>query len=411
MKTVLKNTIIIFPREEKLLPGMDILLEGGLIRSILPVNRQNPENAEIIDCSGKYVMPGLIDAHYHILHGEEDLLELNLAFGITALRNVSGNQPPAFGVPAADCALLKKEIAAGKRVSPAIVNTSRTWDGESPIHETSRSVTTGNMVNSFLEEALREGAEQIVAARGLDNEIFDSVVEAARLTGLKIAGEFPDKVLNTLFLNQAHTLDQGCSLKPENLEHMLRTGVVWVPALMMTRTVLALSSSGKTNLEEDNGSAFIGQARKTAWEQEAASWGNLKDDSPLRPLLEGMAGHEQRVRQFLALGGEPAAGTGYPSAYSYPGWGVHREMQVLGEAGASPWQALRAGTINAARALDREDRKGTVEIGKDADLLILSRNPLEDLQNTLSIDSVVLRGIVHRRSELDGILEKAGMRG
>jgi imidazolonepropionase-like amidohydrolase len=95
------------------------------------------------------------------------------------------------------------------------------------------------------------------------------------------------------------------------------------------------------------------------------------------------------------------------AVFVYPGLGLHEELQILQNAGLSSLQVLQAATINGARFLQKDDSAGTLATGKVADIVLLRDNPLEDIAATLSIDTVVMRGRVFDRDELDLMLETA----
>jgi len=96
---------------------------------------------------------------------------------------------------------------------------------------------------------------------------------------------------------------------------------------------------------------------------------------------------------------------GASNNFTFPGWILHRELAMMVEAGLTPMQALQAATRNPARFLGELDRSGTVETGKTANLVLLNANPLEDIRNTEKIDSVVLRGTLLSRTDLDRLLD------
>jgi imidazolonepropionase-like amidohydrolase len=86
------------------------------------------------------------------------------------------------------------------------------------------------------------------------------------------------------------------------------------------------------------------------------------------------------------------AGTDTPNPYAFPGFGIHDELALLAKCGLTPWQALQAATINPVRYFGWEQKMGTVEVGKVADLVLLDANPLEDIHNTTKIAAVFVRG-------------------
>jgi hypothetical protein len=115
-----------------------------------------------------------------------------------------------------------------------------------------------------------------------------------------------------------------------------------------------------------------------------------------------------RVVDVLARSGVGImVGTDFGGAYIFPGYSVHKEMEMLVEAGLTPLQALQAATINPVRYLGKTDSLGTVAAGKIADLVILSANPLEDIRNTTNIEAVILDGRLLMRDQLDALLAAA----
>ena len=118
-------------------------------------------------------------------------------------------------------------------------------------------------------------------------------------------------------------------------------------------------------------------------------------------VRDGYARMTRFLRRFQNAGGLVLAGT---DNTPWPGAGMHEEMRLLVDAGLTPMQALQAATRNAARALGWEARTGTIEAGKDADLLLLDADPLVKITNTSRIRAVIRGGHLHDRSALDRLV-------
>jgi imidazolonepropionase-like amidohydrolase len=101
------------------------------------------------------------------------------------------------------------------------------------------------------------------------------------------------------------------------------------------------------------------------------------------------------------------AGTDTMNPHCLPGFGIHDELALLVDAGMSPLAALQAATRNAAQFIGQLDRRGTIEVGKVADLVLLDKDPLADIHNTSAIQAVVLNGRPFTRSELNRMLAQA----
>ena len=98
------------------------------------------------------------------------------------------------------------------------------------------------------------------------------------------------------------------------------------------------------------------------------------------------------------------AGTDTPIGLAIPGYSLHTELEFLVRAGLSPIEALQSATIRPAEYFSLQDEIGTVDIGKKADLVLLDANPLEDIANTRSINTIVSRGRVLSRDNLSNLI-------
>jgi imidazolonepropionase-like amidohydrolase len=110
------------------------------------------------------------------------------------------------------------------------------------------------------------------------------------------------------------------------------------------------------------------------------------------------------VKAITDSGGKVMAGSDTPEWFHLYGFGLHRELQALVEAGLTPWQALRSATRYPAEYLKQQGEWGTIENGKRADFVLLAANPLTEIRNTTRIEGVALGGRWLTRSDLDRLL-------
>jgi imidazolonepropionase-like amidohydrolase len=101
------------------------------------------------------------------------------------------------------------------------------------------------------------------------------------------------------------------------------------------------------------------------------------------------------------------AGSDGPEWYLAPGFTLHNELEAFTEAGLTNYAALETATINPATYLGIADRKGTIEKGKQADFVLLKKNPLLDIRNTRTIQGVYVKGKYYDRNALDKLLSGA----
>ena len=115
----------------------------------------------------------------------------------------------------------------------------------------------------------------------------------------------------------------------------------------------------------------------------------------------------QLILELHRAGGGLLLGSDSPQRFNVPGFALHRELEYLVAAGLTPLEALQTGTVAVARFFAEEDQRGTVEVGKIADLVLLDENPLDDIRNSHRVHGTMLRGRWVSRRELDAILERA----
>ena len=101
------------------------------------------------------------------------------------------------------------------------------------------------------------------------------------------------------------------------------------------------------------------------------------------------------------------AGTDFPNPYVFPGFSLHDELSLMVKGGMPALDALRSATINPAIFMNKKADFGSVEVGKLASLVLLNKNPLENVENTKTIETVIVRGKVYNRKALDLMMEQA----
>jgi hypothetical protein len=404
--TVYKNANLIPIAREGVLHAHDLWVEDAILTRIAPTGGGEaiPAGARVIDCSGKYLMPGLIDAHMHLYASYENDLKLLAAYGVTSVRNMWGNQQYDLDTPELDTEHIRQEISAWRITGPTLVNTSRILDGTPTVQPTSRSVNIPVQAMLFINEAKKEGASQLKVYKNLLIEVMDALYDLGTEHGLRIVGHKPDRALAEDFFSKAHSVEHTLTFGLENVRALQRSKCHFVPTLVVEKN-MDLLARGELAALKDQGQAyerFLSPVIADLWER-------LNNEERLARIRE-WADYDlarRKVARYVELGGIPAVGTDYANPYIYPGISLHEELVLLMECGLSQWQALFAATLQGARVLEIEDRKGTLEIGKDADLLVLNANPLEDIRNTQAIDAVVLRGRYFDRPALDGLLDEA----
>jgi len=184
----------------------------------------------------------------------------------------------------------------------------------------------------------------------------------------------------------------------------VRNGTWQCPTLTVLRSISHLNDPEFVN---DKRLKYIPRSLRTQWDpktDERFSQMTTDDQSALRDVFRDDL---KLVGTMYLAGVGILAGTDTMNPYCFPGFSLQDELALLVEAGLSPMAALQAATRNPARLMSQSDQRGTLEIGKMADLVLLDRDPLADIHNAGSIRAVVLRGKLLARAELDEMLSAA----
>jgi imidazolonepropionase-like amidohydrolase len=140
------------------------------------------------------------------------------------------------------------------------------------------------------------------------------------------------------------------------------------------------------------------------WKKQTEAWGdNVKNT--VEYMQRVMPVMQQRTASLQRAGVKLLAGTDLGIPYAYPGSSLHEELELMVQAGLSPFQALQSATINPARFFKKENEMGSIQKGKRADLVLLNANPLQSIANTKNIHMVFFKGKVFDRNSLDVILK------
>ena len=379
-------------------PNQSVLIEGQRIAAISPAgSRPVPSGARVYDLRGSYLIPGLIDTHVHVAtdpSGEdsrartEERLRGALLGGVTAVRDMAGDVR-ALGSLQRD-ALLGEITSpdiyyAALFAGPAFFADPRTQDasrglipGQVPWM---RAITDTTDIHQAVAEARGTGATAIKLYAELSGEQARRITTEAHAQGLKV---------------WAHA-----ALRPARPIEVVAAGVdavshVNLVALAMdsARRATALHAPAKDPLDlEDAGldSLFsLMVQRHVIFEPTLLIFA----DSPPALRLAGALTRLAHRRGVTLLAGTDTLGAAGSDSLALPN--LHRELELLVTlAGLSPAEALESATRDAAVVLGAQRVRGTIEVGKLADAVILRSDPLRDIRNTRSIQLVLKRGRVY----------------
>jgi imidazolonepropionase-like amidohydrolase len=428
-----------------------VIVADKKIQSIAPSGAAKlPDDAQIIDATGKFLIPGLTDFHLHITGAGEPtgsrefFIPLLLANGITTVRDMGGYLQAL--VP------LRQEIRSGKRVGPEIFSPGPYLDGDPPSFQPSLVVTNATQATDAVQSLVAQGVDFIKVQSILSRTAYFAIADAAKQQHISFVGHVPDRV------TAAEASDAGqksiehltgvlracSSVEPRLMEEQFRGGpknetpqgshareVAWERELLSTysdKTCDALIAKFHANqtwqtptlvlLRHDayptpQSDAAVAEVLRYAPKSIVQKWLEVrkKQDQFATPAEFELRNQlftrsSQVVAKMQSAGVGVLAGTDSAAPELIPGNSLHEELALLTEAGLSPMQALQATTRNPADFMGVIQKQGTIEAGKNADLLLLDANPLDDIRNTKKIRALVIHGKLLDRAALDDLLAK-----
>ena len=395
-------------------PGTSLLIEDGKIAKILPYGSEQPQADKIINLQGRYVMPGLVDSHYHLIPGvrtaEEDARYRRFALlgGVTAVRDMGGD-----GAALKDLAARAESASdPSPRIFFSAFFAGPTWfandervkilmhgrpKGEAPW---ARQIKPDTNIAAAVAEAKSAGATGVKIYADLTPPQIAGIAKEAKRQGLKVwshATVFPAKpsdAVNAGVETLSHgnlavweAVDQLPAISDQATNSMVGWEAQSIDDPRIVKLLEAMKSRG-TMLDD----TLI--HTKTKLKPAIAKTNAARADAIERWVIAF-------VRRANEMGIVIAAGTDFPESpddHLYPN--IHDEMAILvSDAGLKPLQAIRAATLNGAKVLGQEASFGTVAEGKRADIMVIKGDPRRDMANTRNIEWVMKGGIIYMPDE------------
>jgi imidazolonepropionase-like amidohydrolase len=408
------------------LPDAVVVVRGGHVESIGPrAGFELPKKTSQLDLTGRWIIPGLIDAHVHVAPASTWAPTRFLAWGVTTVRDVHGT---LNGVLA-----LRKRINSGAVPGPRIYTAGAMIDGLPTTYGDALGVSSENDARKAVDRLVSAGVDFIKVFTHIDPTLLRAIVDEARTFNLSVSGHLgmTDAVtagkLGISCIEHMTGVPEAASSGRSALltahyrgffpgwtaferswagldsvaltqvaQRLVEEKVSVVPTLILHETLSRLNDS---RLSLDPGLADVPAGARQAWDIpdmiSRAGW----TDSDFVAFRRARPAQDLFLRAFAAAGGRIAAGTDTPNQLLVPGYSEHRELELLVGAGLTPREALRAATRNAAVLLG-VDSLGLIAPGKVADLVILKKDPLADIRNTRSIQAIMSRGHLYNPDSL-----------
>jgi imidazolonepropionase-like amidohydrolase len=416
------NVTVVPMAREGALSGQTVVIRDGRIAQIGPADRiEVPPDARRIAGAGKYLMPGLVDAHFHLQNNQDDrrLLQLLVANGVTSILNL-------YGTPAT--LDLARRVARREVPGPAIY-TSGPYISDAPSWQ-----PEADEVERLVVEQKRAGYDLVKTHGDFSREAFRRLFAVARREGLKVIGHAPRNLgVEPMFEEHMDAVAHGeefiyayfffgapdlSRADPEMRRQFLARAEERIPELASATAkagtwVVPNLVAYKMIVEQGKDLAAVLRRPETKYLPPglAAEWqpGRNRYDRKYSPeIAEHMTWRLDLLSKltgaFRQAGVRMMAGTDAPIPGVLPGFSLHDELTLLVAAGLTPYQALRAATADPAEFLGRSGEFGTVAVGQRADLLLLDADPLRDVANVTRRAGVMVRGRWLTEDELSVML-------
>ena len=420
---VIQGGSLFDPVAGKMLADRTIVVEGERIKSVTAAGEalDVPPRAKVIDAQGLFIVPGLIDAHVHLVHladkshvTGDQFLPMFLAAGVTALRDVG------------DAIVAETAIAhyaeSHPELCPRVFLASPLIDGEPPFHrDVGQAVTDPAKVPAFVDDMAAWKVTTLKLYVGTPRVVGREVIREGYKRGMKVTAHLGAYSAQDAVLDGIDCLEHiwsvfNYSIPPESAklpDHranldlanpqcqalvaaIAEEKVAVDPTLVVFRNMIYLN-----DLEQVHKHPDLARVPKRM----LAYWDGYRRGSNLQPATRESRRKEVKKYQELTgilhrAGVAILAGTDAPEPYVPPGFSLHQELELLVESGLSPAAGLAAATINNARALGQEQQLGTIEPGKLADLVVLEADPTLDIRHSRRIRHVVRGGLVREPGPL-----------
>ncbi|MEK6337053.1 MAG: amidohydrolase family protein [Acidobacteriota bacterium] len=427
-------------------PNMTVIITGDRITAIGKTGEVAlPKNAQVINGTGKFLIPGLWDMHVHTVFKSlpETYFPMFIANGVTGVRDMA----------AGDLGFLKqlrKDIDEGRLLGPRII-AGQMVDGPMPVWPGLPISISDEVSARQAAASVKDGGADFIKVYSLvPRQAYFALADEAKKRGIPFAGHVPISV------TASEASDAG-QKSIEHLDGILRACSAIEPELrktledalndakdtdqMRASLVRAINETDfralETYSQEKAAALFARFAANGTWQAPTLvvhragafmddnnftndprlkyvrrdirdSWKNQDDFRLKNRTAESSARQRMLFQKKLELiRVKMLAATDALVWYVFPGFSLHDELELFVKAGLNPMEALQTATRNPAIFLGLIDMVGTVEQGKKADLVLLEANPLENISNTKRITAVIVGGRLIPKVSLDKMLKDA----
>ena len=407
---------------EKIIANSMVVVKDGKVIAIGKKLKYG-KDALVIDGKGKYLIPGLAEMHAHVppnenIESHKEVLFLFAANGITTIRGMLGHPKHLE---------LRSMINSGEVFGPRFYTTGPSFNG--------LSVKTAERGAAMVREQKAAGYDYLKLHPGLTKETFAAVSSTAKEVGIPFAGHVSFGVGVWRAIDAGYSsidhMDGFVEAMVPGIESMVEQQTGLFGMFVADKADVAMIPKLMKELKDKNIWVVPTQSLADRWF--AANYTGddfLKDpDSKYmdkkivnqwidtkKNLMANAQYDAKKIENFIKLrrkliyecqqnGVGLLLGCDAPQIFNVPGFSTHNELKYLVDAGLTPYQALRTGTVNVAKYLNLSEA-GIIKPGAIADLVLINGNPLTDITNTKKVEGVMMRGKWLSKNEIEAGLKK-----
>lgn len=419
------NITVVDVTNGHLSPHMNVAVDGKRITAVSGKTLTSSTGATF-DGTGMYLIPGLWDMHIHAFFTNDStrfhttselMLPLFVANGVTGVRDMGSNLGAILAA--------RDSVAAHQLIGPRMVVSGPMLDGPTSRYQVIIKITTAEDARAAVRTLRERGVDFIKTQSLVPRDAYFAVADESRRQGISFEGHVPYAIHGAeaiaagqhsfehlLGVFEASTTREdsliGVGARPHSTYLALHDDAEEAAIIadlgkhrVWQCPTIASDLNSAADLAGDPGLSYWLHTAVDGWKRAAVRGLNVTDTAELSVTRRYAVYDLDLVRKLHLAGAPILAGTDAPAGFDLvPGASIHHELEWLVAAGLTPLEALQTATINPARYLGRTRDLGTVAVGKLADLVMLSRNPLTEIGNTRSIVAVVADGRYFPPSEL-----------
>lgn len=408
-REIVFRSVNVIPMDtERVIEKQDVVIRNGIITAIGNTGKVHyGANAFIIEAANKYLIPGLAEMHAHVppVNNIEPMKEVILLFAVNGVTTIRGMLGHPLHLE------LRKKIQEGEILGPRFITSGPSLNGN--------SVASPESGAEMVRQQKAAGYDFLKLHPGLTKEKFAAIAKTAKQVGIPFAGHVSFEVGIRRAIEAGYaTIDHMDgfveSLVPgidamkeqetglfgmyltDKVDESKITGLLKALHEKHIWIVPTQSLAERWFTPEKDAIAFSHEPEmKYIKKEQMENWIKTKE-----ALTKSPAYQADQMNRFIQLrrklikecnknGVGLLLGSDAPQVFNVPGFSIHHELKYLVDAGLSPYEALRTGTVNTGIFLNRTDL-GSIKKGNVSDLVLLNANPLTDIGNTTKIEGVML---------------------